>query len=636
MNSRSTLIVGSVVMSLLGGGLARAEHHYYYFKEKRPLALNVDKIAVLASNGVDRSGAWEQLSIAQDNVADFPIQRWQTALTPVSARSDTGIRTIVENAISTGAFEFTSPVFVGEDGGPVIVTPDILVGFKADVSEAQAVQILAASGAGQITDRRWGGMAGVYRLRSAAKNGFDVLAVANTLAQKTEIKFAEPDMIFTGRASLIPDDSLFSSLWGLHNTGQGGGTPDMDMDAPEAWDITIGDPSIIVLVIDTGAQQDHPDIHQIPGNDVTADAPGDGGPVNVCDSHGTAVAGCVSATINNSLGVVGMAPNCVTASARTFISNPACDGSWSTRISDTVDALAWGESIGARVSNNSNFYGFTSASIAQKYTDTRTAGMVHFACAGNDSSTNIVYPGNLPSTVAVTAVDRNGNLASFATTGVGLDFSAPGVSIGTTDRTGSLGFAGGDFAFVSGCSFATPYTAGIAALMLSVDPLLDPPAIEQILQDTAVDLGAPGFDTTFGWGFVNARAALERVTGCTSNTECDDLDPCTLDTCTNFRCSNTLVIDCDDGDVCTFDECVSLACQHTPNTFGDVDNNASINIFDLFCVLRAFGGEFSHPDCTFSNTDVEPCSGNGTINIFDLFAVLNGFDGVDPCCGGLP
>ena len=111
-----------------------------------------------------------------------------------------------------------------------------------------------------------------------------MLADANALVALPEVRFAEPDMIFTGRGEILPNDPGFSNCWGLHNTGQSGGTPDMDLDGPEAWEVTTGDASTIVLVIDTGVQQNHPDLNQIPGTDTTSDGPGNGGPISACES----------------------------------------------------------------------------------------------------------------------------------------------------------------------------------------------------------------------------------------------------------------------------------------------------------------------------------------------------------------
>jgi subtilisin family serine protease/PKD repeat protein len=406
------------------------------------------------------------------------------------------------------AFEFVAPVLAGDDGGPNIVTPDLLVGFEPSVTEQRAEAILAELNAGDIIHRRFGNMKGAYHLRTRLKSGLDVLAVANQLAERPEVRFAEPDVIFTGRADFIPNDPGFTNLWGMQNTGQSGGVAGMDMESPQAWDITTGSSNIIVVIIDVGVQPDHPDIYQIPGTNFTSDASFDGGPVNACDNHGTAVAGCVSATINNSLGTVGIAPGCRSASARVFISNPSCDGSWTTSSSWTVNALAWAQNIGARVSNNSNKYGFHSSAIAAEYAYTRGAGMVHFASVGNDATSSIVYPASLPDVNAVAALDESGSLASFSDYGPGLAFAAPGQDIYTTDRTGADGYGSDDYAFLNGTSFASPYAAGVAALVLSINPSLGATEVERIMQRSCVDLGAPGYDTTYGWGFVNAYNAV--------------------------------------------------------------------------------------------------------------------------------
>ncbi len=141
--------------------------------------------------------------------------------------------------------------------------------------------------------------------------------------------------------------------------------------------------------------------------------------------------------------------------------------------------------------------------------------------------------------------------------------------------------------------------------------------------DPCTDPAIPFCDET-------ANTCLE----CLQDMHCDDAEVCTLDECIVGVCSNTPFVDCDDNDVCTFDLCVDLNCTNTPSIYGDVDNNGSVNLFDLFCVLDGFEGEFSHPDCVFSNADLNPCpAGNNTINLFDMFAVLDAFEGIDPCCG---
>ncbi len=88
--------------------------------------------------------------------------------------------------------------------------------------------------------------------------------------------------------------------------------------------------------------------------------------------------------------------------------------------------------------------------------------------------------------------------------------------------------------------------------------------------------------------------------------------------------------DCDDMDACTQNECNVGNCNNPQRKYADVDNNGTINLFDLFCVLDGFADIFT-PPCTKTNVDIEPCTGNGTINLSDLFGVLNAFSDINPC-----
>lgn len=502
---------------------------YFYFKEWRPLVLDVTRVAVqrsaadasqqpaaqhpspnavrhILSNGLP--GDAEPLAIDGWWLARMPARDAANAVgladatgRAVAASAAVAVEARASRLAADPRVALVSPVFVGDDGGPVIVTRDILIQFEPAIDVAAAQAVVAECG--EIVEVDYGGMPGAFRVRAAAKDGFEVLAAANALAQRADVRFAEPEMIFTGRGTLIPNDPGFSLCWGLHNTGQSGGVADMDIDAPEAWDMTTGSSSVIVVIIDVGVQQDHPDINQIAGTDKTSEG-GNGGPHSACDNHGTVVAGCVSAKINNGLGTVGVAPGCKTASARTMIATAACDLTWTTSTSWTVNSLAWAQSIGARVTNNSNDYGFTSSAITQKYTETRDAGMVHFASSGNSGLSSLAFPASSASVNAVGAINRSGNRPSFSNHGTGLDFTAPGVDIYTTDRTGTDGFSPQDYATLDGTSLSSPYAAGVAALLISHLPCLDAAAVEEVMQLTCTDRGATGYDTFYGYGVPNA------------------------------------------------------------------------------------------------------------------------------------
>lgn len=554
--------------------------YYYYQHSSRALTLETSRVAVFQADFAARSSLNAALlgtGLTDSAPQYMQVPGWSLVSVPPALQAPATVVARIESLTRQPGIDFVSPVFIGDDGGPLIVTPTLLIRFDPTTPERQTDQVLANANAGTILNRHWAGMKNAFRIATGLRSGIDVLNKANALAARPDVLFAEPDMLFTGRGTLIPNDTGFANCWGLHNTGQSGGTVDMDMDAAEAWDLSTGNASILVVVIDTGVEQTHPDLNQIAGTDVTSDA-GGGGPVNACDNHGTAVAGCVSAKINNSLGTVGVAPGCRSASARTFISNtPTCNGTWTSFSSWTVDSLNWAQSIGARVTNNSNYYGFQSGAIASKYSDTRDAGIVHFASAGNDASSTITYPASLSTVNAVAALTRTGTLASFSNFGTGLDFSAPGLSIYTTDRTGTAGYGSGDYSTESGTSFASPYTAGIAALVLSRFPALTAAQVELVMQLSAVDLGSNGYDTTFGWGFVNAHRAL---------IDCDtNASPDVLDRSTNPArdCNTNATIDvCD-----TIGGAGDCDLNRTPDVCEPRDCNSN-NTFDG-CDVLVFG-----------------------------------------------
>ncbi len=508
--------IGSMLV-VLAGGIAAAQtpdFHYMYFKQMRSMALDTSRVATF-----DAVGARSIVQIAGvlgETGTQLPIPGLTLRAVAEDSRSAETVRGIVSAAAVQARErgdgpEFVSPVFFGTDGGPVVVTRDLLVGFREDLAPARAREIIESLGAGVVLDEAYADTLGLFRVRSASRDGFEVLEMANRLAALPEVEYAEPDMIFTGHSDLVPNDTFFTSCWHLRNTAQyAGGVVGQDMEAVKAWDISTGVSSIIDVIIDAGVDPTHPDLNQVAGTDTTSNG-GDGSPKNACDKHGTAVAGCVSAKINNALGVPGLAPNTRIASARTFISSLACDGSWSSSASWTVNSLAFAQTIGARVTNNSNGYGFTSSTIDAKYSSTKAAGIVHFASAGNSGASSIGYPASVASVNAVAALDVNGQRVSFSQFGTGLDFSAPGVSIATTDWQAASGYNGTDYVSVNGTSFASPLTSAAAALVLSYKPSLTAVQVEKALQQGCRNIGPAGYDTGTGWGFVDAYRSLERV-----------------------------------------------------------------------------------------------------------------------------
>ncbi len=550
------------------------EHFYYLFDTPVALDLNPRQVAVLRSGASARAAVANTLTtiagVAPDAVEAFPIEGWSIGHLDPTQRASSDIRQMTDDLANDNSITFASPVFVGLDGGPVIITQDILVQFADTVSHDDAAQTLAELGAGEVLEDSFGGIDNAYRVRSLSRSGFDVLEAANRLAVRDDVVFAEPDVMFTGTsAQAPPDDAFFFSLWGLENTGQFGGVAGMDMQALDAWDLQEGDSSIIVVVFDSGVQQDHPDINQRPGDDFTTDN-ADGGPVNACDRHGTAVAGCITGLKGNAIGISGIAPGCRVASARCLISTLDCTGNWTSQASWTVSGLNWAAAIGARVTNNSNGYGFVSSAIASKYQSTRGQGIVHFASSMNDGASSIGYPASISSVNAIGSIDDDGDRSSFSNFGTGLALVGPGRTIQTTDRTGANGYNSSDYLVISGTSFASPYAAGVAALAISMTPSLTTIQVESILQSTARDLGSAGYDTSYGHGLVQAHDAVVEAFNLTPP------GPCLADIT-------------EDGVVNTADLGGLIGSFGTAGPFADINGDGSVDSADLGILISEFG-----------------------------------------------
>jgi subtilisin family serine protease len=483
--------------------------HYMIGNQPADVRLDLNRLAVkfapatrsdrfsasLADGGMDLSA-----------VEEVGVGGWALATDGTGFSDAADLNSRVQQLLDVPGVEFVSPVMVQPNGMWVVVTPDILVRVRPEYRPDGSTILQAKSAAAQITETAFGEMAGAYKIHCDSRNGFEVLALANQMAADPKIEWAEPDMLASVTKHLTPNDPGWNSLWGLNNTGQSGGTVDIDMDCNLAWDISIGSPSIRVLVLDDGAELTHPDLNIGGGADFTGAGTG-GGPGNGCDNHGTAVSGCVSALVNNGLGTVGSAPGCQVLIAKFTTSNVPCDGAGSFQYSWLVSALTWGQAQGARVSSNSNGFSYSS-SVAAKYQDTYNAGMVHFASAGNDGTATVGFPGSLSMVNAISAITRYGTKASFSTYGPEVSFTAPGQTIYTTDRTGVAGYGSGNYTTVDGTSFSAPYAAGVAALILSVDPTMTQIEVENQLITSATDVGTPGVDSYFGHGLVNAFEAV--------------------------------------------------------------------------------------------------------------------------------
>lgn len=282
----------------------------------------------------------------------------------------------------------------------------------------------------------------------------------------------------------VPGDEFFTKLWGLNNERENSRTlaRGADIDALEAWKITTGDKKVVIAVIDTGIDYNHPDLSQNmwknmaeangaegiddDNNGIVDDIYGAafvGGKVsgNPLDdhSHGTHCAGTIAAA-HNDLGVAGVMANAQLMAVK-FLSK---SGSGST--ADAIKAIAYAAQMGAHVMSNSWGGGSYSQALEDAIKDANAKGIFFIAAAGNSKNDNDAspsYPASYPieNIIAVAAHDINDRMASFSSYGLkSVHVAAPGVDILSTVLSGK-------YAIYSGTSMATPHVSGIVGLMLS-------------------------------------------------------------------------------------------------------------------------------------------------------------------------
>jgi thermitase len=350
----------------------------------------------------------------------------------------------------------------------------ILVMPRAGLPEAAFAQILNENGGGRA--RR----VGQSELRLVdLPPGLERQSVER-LARHPHIKFAELDQLVAPAS--VANDPYFGSAWHLAKIG-----------APTAWDSSIG-AGVTIAILDTGVDATHADLSArvVPGwnfydnNSNTSDVHG----------HGTGVAGAAAATLNNGTGVASVAGAARIMPVR--IADANAWASWST----VAQGLTWAADKGARVANISyvGVAGSSSVRSAAQYMQGK-GGLVVVA-AGNNNRDEGISP--TTTMIPVSATDSADLKASFSSWGDFVAMSAPGVGIWTTVR-------GGSYQTWQGTSLASPVTAAVVALMMSRNPSLSGAQVEQTLFKTAADLGAAGRDPVYGYGRVNAAAAVAAI-----------------------------------------------------------------------------------------------------------------------------
>ncbi|MEA2465877.1 MAG: thermitase [Thermoleophilaceae bacterium] len=377
--------------------------------------------------------------------------------------------------------------------GAASYDPDtLLVKFRSGTSAAEQSAALNIPGVGR--DRGQIGGIGTHVV-SVSK---DPAGLARVLERSRVVAYAEPNFVLHALAT--PNDSLYSTEYGLNNTGQTGGTADADIDAPEGWDLAglaafPNTGGVKVGIVDTGIDQTHPDLA---GKAVGCATSYNAGLLihnGVCaddNGHGSHVSGTISANTNNAQGVAGVAFNSPIVMCKALAT---AAGTGLT--SDIANCINWTRQQGVKVISMSLGGGDNAtlkSAVQTAYNNGN--GVLLVAAAGNDGDATLNYPAAYAEVVSVAATDNKDHRASFSNANADVEIAAPGVNIQST-------YAGGIYMQLSGTSMATPHVAGVAAVIADLNPTATAATLRSKLDAAVDDIGAAGRDANFGFGRVN-------------------------------------------------------------------------------------------------------------------------------------
>ena len=427
--------------------------------------------------------------------------------------------------LNTSSILYQTPSFhIADDTTNIFLTERFYVRLNSENDYAILINYANKYNAEIV---RKGDLGNWYILKCSLHSPHNALELANIFYESGLFSAAEPEFI-NAIKKLCVNDTYFDYQWNLLNTGQYVASyTGMDINFCDAHDITSGDESIIIAVVDGGIDLTHPDLNL---HSFSYDARTSSSPSQVYDSHGTACAGIIGAIGNNYLGVTGIAPNC-----------PLMSISWNeyTPVCKIAEGINTARRNGASVINNS--WQIASSDYISDALDSALCygrngkGCVVVFGSGNENSNFVVYPANYhPDIIAVGAITPEAKRKEYwdfynfdrawgSQYGQQLDVVAPGVLIPTTDLTGTDGLAYVDtldyYMRFWGTSAACAHVSAIAGLILSVNPDLPQQNVGYIIASSAQKAGTYNYANTsdhpygswheeMGYGLVDAYASV--------------------------------------------------------------------------------------------------------------------------------